>query len=228
MRQDRGTIQGGRSDEGLLLAWIELAARMGARGNARAAGTQVLRCYQEGHRRYHNLVHLAECLALAEEASGDLQDADAVRCALYFHDAVYVVGAADNEARSAELARRTLSGLGLPEEQVRLVERLVLCTDHRAPPSDGDARHVVDIDLSILGQPPARYAEYAAAIEAEAGLPPAEFARRRAAFLEGMLARGRLFHTERFAARFEPPARSNMLEELERLRPRTQDASPDR
>ena len=220
MTPDRNVIEGGGCHEALLRGWLLLAKRLGARGDALAAGRQVLRCYEQPHRRYHNLRHLAECIELADEVADQLADADAARCALYFHDAVYTVGAADNEVRSAEMARRMLMDLGLPDRRGGLIERLIQCTDHRTPPFSSDARYVVDIDLSILGQPADRYTEYAEAIQAEAALPPEEFRQRRVEFLRNMLARPRLFFTETFAARFEAAARANMRRELDSLQRR--------
>lgn len=69
--------------------------------------------------------------------------------------------------------------------------------------------------MSILGREPSTYDHYAEAIFREVGLPEEEFAPLRQAFLKSMLARERIFHTDRFQQQYEANARSNMQHELE-------------
>lgn len=170
--------------------------------------------YAEATRHYHNLDHVADCLRLLDEQRDAA--ADAVEAAIWFHDAIYVCGAADNEQRSAALVLHRLTGLGMAAERAERVAALVRATDHRAPALSGDAALLCDIDLAVLGQPAARYDAYAAAILRETGLTPAAFAAPRHAFLEAMLRKPQLFHTERFRACYEAAARANMQRELER------------
>ncbi len=115
--------------------------------------------------------------------------------ATWYHDAVYDPRAGDNEARSADLARRDLTGLGVGADRVDRVAGLVLATrDHRA--ADPDAAVLVDADLAILAVPAGDYAAYVAAVRAEYGfVPEAAWRAGRAAVLAGFLARPRLFAT---------------------------------
>ncbi len=85
-------------------------------------------------------------------------------------------------------------------------------------PVDADAQLLCDLDLSILGAEDERYRAYAAAIEREAAVPHAVFARHRSAFLESMLAKPLIFHAPQFQAEYENRARTNMQRELTRLR----------
>jgi predicted metal-dependent HD superfamily phosphohydrolase len=202
--------------EYLLRRWLRLLRAERVEGGV-AEGEALLARYDEPHRKYHNAWHIAECFELLDEAASQLFDARAVELAIWFHDAVYGIGAADNEARSAHLAEQVLGALGLPEVRRRIIAKLIQCTDHRTPPFSSDARLLVDIDLAILGQPQARYEEYAVAIFEESGLPPADFRRLRGDFLRAMLGRERLFHTDFFHSRFEAAARVNMQRELTRL-----------
>jgi predicted metal-dependent HD superfamily phosphohydrolase len=174
--------------------------------------------YAEPHRRYHNLEHIAACLAILDGVRERADDAWVVEGALWFHDAIYRLGDAANERRSAELARERLAGLGCGAERAHAVAQLVMATDHRTPPDTSDGKLTADIDLAILGQPEGLYDRYAAAIRAEAALPEDEFGRRRAEFLCGMLAKAALFHTALFLGRYEAAARANMRRELNLLR----------
>ncbi|MGH3379956.1 MAG: HD domain-containing protein, partial [Actinoallomurus sp.] len=64
-----------------------------------AIGADLLRRYAEPHRRYHTTTHLAEVLDHVGELAGEAADADAVRLAAWFHDAVYDPARGDNEER---------------------------------------------------------------------------------------------------------------------------------
>jgi predicted metal-dependent HD superfamily phosphohydrolase len=200
------SIEGRSIEERLLRRWLELAQGVGLRGDVSGAGHDLLAYYGERHRRYHGLTHLTACLDLLDEVGNLADDPHLAGLALWFHDAIYEVGATDNEARSAALADGLLKSLGLANAKCATVARTILATDHRTLPQIADARLVCDIDLSILGSRPAEYDRYARDIEAEAGLPPREFRQRRADFLRGMLARPRLFHTEPLRTRFEASA----------------------
>ena len=138
----------------------------------------------------------------------------AVGLALWFHDAIYMPGAADNEARSARVAQEALTALGMAKPEVCRVMSLIEATAHREPPASVDAELICDIDLSILGRAWPVYERYAAAIRSEYAMPPDEFALQRAKFLRSMLDRGRIFHTDHFRNRFEQTARENMQREL--------------
>ena len=72
MTQNQSMVEGGGYYEGLLRGWLSLAQWMGARGDAFAVGSQILNCYGQPHRRYHDLRHLAECLDLAVASEPDV------------------------------------------------------------------------------------------------------------------------------------------------------------
>jgi predicted metal-dependent HD superfamily phosphohydrolase len=130
----------------------------------------------------------------------------------------YELGRHDNEAESAAWAVRELLRSGAGEEMAGRVRRLIMATCHDAAPVSIDARLVVDIDLAILGAPPARFDEYDAQIRAEyAFVPEALFRQRRAQVLQAFLGRGRIFGTPAFVDRFEAAARANLERAQRRL-----------
>lgn len=201
----------------LLKRWEHLCRSAGLRGDVEGAAREILTRYSEPHRRYHNVDHLADCLEMLDRHTLEARDPVVLELALWFHDAVYDIGAPDNEQRSAELARRMLEPLGLPPARLGAVSAAVMATTHKGEPGPGDAPLVCDIDLSILGAPEPKYRRYAQAILAESGMTMAVFRPLRLRFLETMLTRGHLFHTPPFRAAMEAQARDNMDREQREL-----------
>ena len=180
---------------------------------------ELLARYAEPHRAYHDLGHVLDCLGHAAEVRGRLAHPGSVELALWFHDAVYDPRAHDNEARSAELASRLLAS-DASEEDLAHVRDLVLATRHPSRPAAHDARYVVDVDLAILGAPPAAFEAYERAIRQEyRWVPEPIYRRERARVLRSLLALQPLYLTAPFAARFEEAARANLRAALARLAP---------
>lgn len=177
--------------------------------------------YSAPDRHYHNLEHLAEVFRVAARLTSITDDPRAVQLAIWFHDAVYDPRAADNEARSADLAATLLGPLGVPRSELERVARLIHATAHRPddrPPGDRETMILLDADLAILGAAPERYARYAAAIRQEyAWVPDADYRAGRAAVLDRFLARPRVFWTDLAFQEGEAPARANMLAERDKL-----------
>lgn len=172
---------------------------------------RLLAAYAEPQRHYHTLQHLGECLDWLDRTRDAAGRPAEVALALWFHDAVYDVHAHDNEARSADWAREALLSAGVAADTAERVHALVTATKHDAVPSGRDAVLLVDIDLSILGATPARFAEYEAQIRREyAHVPPDQFAPRRREILQRFLARDPLFQTEALRSACESQARRNL------------------
>lgn len=172
---------------------------------------RLLAAYAESGRHYHTQQHLAECLDLVDELAHLAQRPGEVAIALWFHDAVYVPQARDNEARSAEWAVAALCAAGAGEAVIARVQAQVMATAQHAATGDGDTQLVVDIDLAILGAAPARFAQYAQQVRAEyAAVPEAVYKVKRRAVLAGFLERPALYATPALHARLEQQARRNL------------------
>jgi predicted metal-dependent HD superfamily phosphohydrolase len=197
-------------------AWLRTAARVGARGDVAQVGAELLGRYAEEHRRYHDLAHLDDVLRGVDDLAAHAADADAVRLAAWFHDAVYDPTAGDNEERSARLAEDALTRLRLADDLVAEVARLVrLTATHAAAPGDRNAAVLCDADLAILAADPGRYARYAQAVRAEyAHVDDESFATGRSAVLRALLAKDPLFLTGDARSAWEAPARRNVTAEL--------------
>jgi predicted metal-dependent HD superfamily phosphohydrolase len=177
---------------------------------------ELVAAYADPSRHYHGLQHLTNVLDRLDElaAAGTPFDAEPVRLAAWFHDAVYD-GERDAEERSAAWAEDALARL-CPPDLTAEVARLVRLTETHTPdPEDRNGGALSDADLAILAAPAVRYDEYAAAVRVEfAHIPDAEFRLGRAEVLRGLLAKPTLFHTDYARAHWEQPARANISREL--------------
>nr|WP_208827970.1 hypothetical protein [Streptomyces ficellus] len=175
--------------------------------------------WAEPQRRYHTTDHLLAVLDRVDELADHADDADLVRLAAWFHDAVYLPDRSTNEDRSARLAERALPELGLGEAATAEVARLVRLTVTHDP-ADGDRNGEVlcDADLAVLAAAPDAYAAYAAAVREEYGFVPDDaFREGRAAVLRQLLGLPCLFRTPHGARAWEEKARQNLTTELKLL-----------
>ncbi|MGW0226801.1 HD domain-containing protein [Actinopolymorpha singaporensis] len=205
----------------LLWRWTETVTR--AAGGSPAAdevvvavGRDLLARYAEPTRRYHDLRHLTEVLDRIDHLAEFARQADAVRLAGWFHDAIYDPHRSDNEEASAQLATRALARCGVDGATSAEVSRLVLLTAGHAPAADDPNGAVLcDADLAVLSTAPERYAVYVSDVRAEyAHVPDEAFREGRAAILSDLAARDRLFGTEYGRAYWEKRARHNLAAEL--------------
>lgn len=164
----------------------------------------------EPNRAYHNLDHVADCLALLDEYGELVEHRAEVELAIWYHDAVYDARAADNEERSAGMAEVVLVSAGAPAAVVQRIRDLILATKtHRAQTSDEEL--LIDIDLSILGRPWGTFCEYDQAIRKEySWVSDEEFRSGRRRVLAGFLERDRIYVTEQLHQRFDQQARTNL------------------
>ncbi len=150
--------------------WTVNKAETEAEDRAAEIFIDLQRLYGEPHRHYHNGEHIDFVLARLDEVRGHLQNPDAVELALWFHDAIYRVGAADNERASADLFAGAAAGQ-LAQPLIDRVEFLIMATHHlagRPPLSDSDACHIVDIDLASFALPWDRFKADGANLRREA------------------------------------------------------------
>ena len=194
---------------------------------------ELMTAWSEPHRSYHDPRHLRECLALWRCWWGLSRSPGELAIALWFHDAVYVPGAADNELQSAAWAARSMTRAGADSESAQRVHDLIMATRHdvpvapvsarataeSAPPVEAtDTRLMLDIDLAILRSPPARFEGYDRDVRQEyAAVSGRLYRARRSAVLRGFLARPRIYgHPPAFVL-LEAQARINLTGAVSRL-----------
>lgn len=173
--------------------------------------------YAETQRTYHTAQHINECLSRLDHALAqqDFPDSTSVAAALWYHDAVYQPTRHDNEAASADWAVSFLAGAGLTEKQCDLVRSLIMATSHGESPVEPVQQLLVDIDLSILGANPERFAEFEEQIRFEyAWVPPDIYRKRRSELLQFFLGKPRLYGTNFFHDLLETQARQNVAQAI--------------
>lgn len=191
---------------------------MGAQGDALAVFADLVARYGEAHRAYHILAHIEHCLNELDKVRHLCKDPEAVEMAIWYHDAIYDIGAMDNEEWSARLACEIAQNALLPESFGQKVADLIRATNHDGVPVDPDAQLLTDIDLSILGQPEERFDEYERQVRKEhEDVPWEKFARRRAEILKQFLARPAIYSTKFFLNTYEAQAWRNIARSLTRL-----------
>lgn len=180
-------------------AWREIASR-----------------YSEPGRFYHTLDHVADCL---DQLAGTAHDTPLLRLALYYHDIVYDPCSDSNELLSARFATAHLTALGIPGPKTAIVYDLIRATDHGNSPPVPHSDLIRDIDFAILGAAPEAYDIYAANIRREyAWMPDHKFNRIRTNILLHFLDRSAIYETGDFHTRLEDQARTNLTNEVIRLR----------
>jgi predicted metal-dependent HD superfamily phosphohydrolase len=201
--------------------WTRLWREIAAKGDPLSIYQDLVSLYSQPQRHYHNLRHVAECLTEFDSARRLAQQPAAVELAIWFHDAIYDTRAQDNEQKSAELAKRRIAEAGEDPHLCRSVGTLIMATKTHDSSLHPDAPLLVDVDLSILGQPDARFRQYEAQIRREyEWVAEATFAARRAEILEQFLARERIYTIAPFFAKYERQARTNLRNSIRRLKRR--------
>ena len=184
-------------------------------------GENLITRYSEPHRQYHTTRHLLHMLTMIDQLADD-HDVFLVQLAAWFHDAVYAIpaGQVSNEEASARLALRELSRVGLEQEDLNQIARLVRLTETHVPgPRDPDGELLCDADLAILAADPALYADYVTAVREEyAQLPEEEFLAGRLALLTALADR-EIFRTAK-GRQLSDAARANLAAEMNALRDR--------
>lgn len=180
---------------------------------------QITKAYAETHRRYHTAAHIDACLGEFDSVRSLARSESEVEAALWFHDVIYDTRASNNELRSAEMASRFLASSGVPPSICARVYSHIMATAHKGEPADDDARLVVDIDLSILGQDEQVYDVFERSVREEyKWVPWFLYRRKRSEILRTFLDRESIYGTERFRQRYESAARNNLERAIHELK----------
>ena len=196
----------------LLQRWRALAGKDGDQ-----LGEALIGAWSAPQRHYHDQSHLLWLLDEAERRRSLIRDPAFVAYAIWFHDAVYEPGEANNERLSADWARAALAHD--PQLAARVAHVIAMTKNHAEGEAEGDEALFLDMDIAILGAPAQTYRAYAAGIRAEyPRIADPTFAAGRGAFLEKQLDRSRTFRTDVYESELGDEARANMRWELEEMR----------
>lgn len=203
--------------------WGRTCAGLGAADEDAIEGGWIVieSLYAQPPRAYHNLGHVADCLATClRMASIPVTSArpEIIRLAIFAHDCVYDSRRDDNEARSARVARLLARGLGLTDAQCTQVATLVLATTHKGEPHSDAEAFIRDVDLVSLAATPEEFDANTRTIRQEYRWATDEQWRQgRSAFFRDMLARPAIYALREFREAYERAARDNLGRALRAL-----------
>ncbi len=196
-------------------AWKHLASRLGLAEVATAVVDHYLvEQYTAAGRHYHGVGHVVSMLDEVGAQPPLLREGEAAGLAVFFHDAVYDPSLDENEARSVAAMRQLLAGAVAASTLAR-AEAMILATHRHEATGDETIDSFLDVDLSILAARWDDYARYADGVrrEYEPVFGAAAYREGRLDhFLRPMLARGRVFLTDRSRPR-DPAALENLRRE---------------
>lgn len=176
---------------------------------------EIVSAYTAPGRHYHNLNHLNYMMKKADEYQEEIQDPDSLTFSIFYHDIVYETNRNDNEERSAEIARKRLEKLNVPEAKIAKCESQILATKSHKKTGDNDTDYLLDFDLAYLGESPSLYREYSENIRKEYSQYPDDlFKQGRKKALEHFLKMDRIYKTEEFYKKYEKQARENLRTEI--------------
>ncbi len=172
--------------------------------------------YAEPKRHYHTISHLENIIAELTPVRDLIADWETMLFAVYYHDIIYKASSSTNEEESAKIAAARLTAVGYPEDKVKKCCAMILATKTHAPSEDADTNLLTDADLSILGQSPADYQQYAEDVRKEYSIYP-DFlynpGRKKA--LQHFLNMETIYKTGHFISKYEKQARINIANELD-------------
>ena len=183
--------------------------------------------YQTPPRAYHNIRHVHEVAAHYQHvaASAGWQHPKEVYLAVLYHDAIYLAGRKDNEARSAEMAvqaaRKYLGSESIDLAMLRQLIELTAGHGHlKTENLDQDSKLFLDCDMAILGSDPEQFLAYDKAIASEyrGKLPGWMFQFLRRKFLKNLLDSPRIYLSDLFFESHEAGARANISALLKKPR----------
>lgn len=198
--------------------WIELWQRIGAYGNPFPVYEDLAARYAEPHRAYHTLSHIIHCLNEFKPARFFATDPDAIEMAIWYHDVIYNTRRKDNERKSARAAQTVIKNAHLSKLFGKCVAKLIIATKHAFFPGYTDKRIIIDVDLSILGQPEEVFDEYEQQIRQEYDwVLETVFNKKRSSILQSFLKRPTIYSTSFFREKYEAQAQQNIERSLKHL-----------
>ena len=199
--------------------YIELLREYGASANkVKNLWDEIYVNYSKSNRHYYNLNHLENLYSELSTVKNQITNWNVILFTLYYHDIIYTSTKKDNEERSAELASKRMSEIGISEIEVKqCYEQIIATKDHKESPS-ADANYFLDADLSILGNEPKTYKKYFGNIRKEYSIyPKFIYNKGRKKVINQFLKMNRIFKTEEFYLKYEFKAKFILENELKTL-----------
>ncbi|MFD2915159.1 HD domain-containing protein [Psychroserpens luteus] len=176
--------------------------------------------YTSKGRYYHNLTHIYNMLKQAETIVNDIDDYDAFRFSIWYHDIIYNSTKKNNEVKSAEFARNRLKSFNFDKKRIEIVDNLIKSTEKHTVilNKNHDNAYLLDIDLSILGTNWEAYQTYIKNIRKEYAIyPDFMYKKGRKKAMQHFLERESIYFTQLYQNKFETQARQNIEREISTL-----------
>ena len=176
---------------------------------------EIENCYGQKGRHYHNISHLENLYGQLFSFRTLIQNWNVVLFSLYYHDIVYNASKRNNEEKSADLAVKRMTSLGVPADEIEKCKQQILATKSHQPGSDFDTDLFTDADLSILGMESETYRQYCKDVRSEYSIyPDFLYNPGRKKVLLHFLGMDQIYKTNVFFEKFELPARKNIENEI--------------
>jgi predicted metal-dependent HD superfamily phosphohydrolase len=174
--------------------------------------------YQEPHRHYHTLEHIAHCLGQLDLASDHVDEFSATEMAIWFHDIIYHYGAKDNEILSVAYFKE-VAGVAMSAHFIDRVSEFIIATQHTGAAGDSAIAYMVDIDLSGFGLPWDEYLADSLSLRYEAeGVNEEQYYMGKLRFLTELQRWPSLYQSPFFQNRLEASAQSNITRYINDIR----------
>jgi pantetheine-phosphate adenylyltransferase len=197
--------------------WQDLMTCIGNPKGNETLFKKIVERYTESSRAHHTLAHIVFMLDELENVKHLTIKYNETRFGAWYHDVVNDAYAEVrpepmyNEKRSAYYASLDMHELGLPNDFIKNVERLIMATAHKKLATEPDEMIITDLDLLILGQNEKVFDAYDANIRIEYELIPIDqYNAGRTRVLNHFLERPSIYATDFFKEKYETIARENL------------------
>jgi len=176
----------------------------------------VVPAYTNG-RHYHTLRHVEYLLKYVEDFKGvSHPDRNLIKWSIWFHDIIYDATRNDNEERSANVLADFMRAIGMPSEHIDTMRWLILVTSHKGSPQTYIEDIICDLDLREFVSD--RQVKNSEEVRLEfAHVSDEEFDKGRIEFIDWMLSKESIYHTDLYRESLETLARQNLLREKESI-----------
>jgi predicted metal-dependent HD superfamily phosphohydrolase len=176
----------------------------------------VVPAYTNG-RHYHTLRHVEYLLKHVEDFKGvSHPDRNLIKWSIWFHDIIYNSLRKDNEERSANVMADFMRAIGMPNEHIETMRWLILVTKHIGSPQTYLEDIICDLDLREFVNE--RHSKNSEEVREEFfHLSDDEFNEGRIQFIDWMLSKEYIYHTDLYRESLEALARQNLLREKESI-----------
>jgi predicted metal-dependent HD superfamily phosphohydrolase len=170
------------------------------------------------NRHYHTLRHVEYMLHHVNDFIGIGRfNSNLLKWAIWFHDIIYDSKRTDNEKRSAKALADFSRVIGIDEESIKIMEWLIILTSHKGQPQTRLEDIICDLDLREFVSD--RSHLNAEEVRKEFGhVADKEFYEGRIDFINSMLAKEFIYHTDEYRDTLEDTARHNLRKELDTIK----------